>query len=270
VGGEKIKLLLVEDNPNDVDAIREALRQATHIELVCATRLAAGLERLAQGDIQVVLVDLGLLDAQGTDGFKRVRDAASAVPVIVLTAGKDEQAPLEALKSGAQDYLVKGKLDCDALTRAVRYSLERHLLLAQLAATGAKSGQEPAALKAVPLRPLKAPGFLSPALRAASETLSLEEYAPESFDAFVREYGELLELALGERKQGSAHDAKRVCRLAESFGNRNAGARDVVEVHRTALTLSAARAAAEDVRAYTEEGRLLVLELMGHLVSYYR
>ena len=90
-----------------------------------ADRLSRGLEHLKDGGVDVVLLDLGLPDGQGFDAFKKVQAHAPAVPVVVLTGFDDETLAVEAIRHGAQDYLVKGDVDSKVLYRAVRYSVER-------------------------------------------------------------------------------------------------------------------------------------------------
>lgn len=123
-----LKILLIEDNPGDVRLIREMLAEAKNgpFDLECADRLSTGLERLAEGDINVVLLDLGLPDCQGLDTLSKVLTEPPGVPVIVvLTALDDEQLAVKAVREGAQDYLVKGQVDGNLLVRAMHYAIER-------------------------------------------------------------------------------------------------------------------------------------------------
>ncbi len=124
---DKPVVLLVEDNPGDARLIWEMLAEAkgTRFDLQYASRLSAGLERLAAGGIDVVLLDLSLPDSQGLDTFARVQAQAPQVPVIVLTGLDDETLAIKAVREGAQDYLVKGQVDSHLLARAIRYALER-------------------------------------------------------------------------------------------------------------------------------------------------
>jgi signal transduction histidine kinase len=122
-----MKILLIEDNPGDARLIREMLaevRSGTFV-LECADRLSTGLERLAAGGIDVVLLDLSLPDGQGLDTFVRAHAQASGVPIVVLTGLDDEALAVQAVQKGAQDYLVKGHADGYSLTRAIRYAIER-------------------------------------------------------------------------------------------------------------------------------------------------
>jgi diguanylate cyclase (GGDEF)-like protein len=138
---QPIRVLIVEDNPGDARLIREHLSGARvtgtlapAFQLVLADRLAAGLARLAEGGIDAVLLDLSLPDSQGLDTFVKAQAQAPDVPMVVLTGLDDEAVALQAMQAGAQDYLVKGQIDRDLLSRAVRYAVERHRLQADLRA----------------------------------------------------------------------------------------------------------------------------------------
>ena len=127
-------VLLIEDNPGDARLIQEMLVEVegTSFDVVCADRLSAGLERLDKGGIDAVLLDLSLPDSQGIETFTRMHEHAQDVPILVLTGLDDEGFALETVKKGAQDYLVKGKVNSDALVRVIRYALERHRLLSEV------------------------------------------------------------------------------------------------------------------------------------------
>ncbi|HYC36707.1 MAG TPA: EAL domain-containing protein [Usitatibacter sp.] len=121
------QVLLIEDNPGDARLIREMLAEdpATPFRLRCVDRLARGLEALALKDTGLVLLDLSLPDSHGLDTFSKVYAHSPKVPIIVLSGNDDQQLALYAVKSGAQDYLVKGKIDRELLLRAMQYSIER-------------------------------------------------------------------------------------------------------------------------------------------------
>jgi PAS domain S-box-containing protein len=88
-------------------------------------RLSKGIDRLAKGNIDVVLLDLGLPDSQGLNTFEKINAVAKKVPVLILTAYADDALALEAVRKGAQDYLFKGKLDGALLVKAITYAIER-------------------------------------------------------------------------------------------------------------------------------------------------
>jgi PAS domain S-box-containing protein len=91
-------------------------------------RLSKGLARLAASGIDAVLLDLGLPDSQGLNSFEKIHTAAKKVPILILTAFNDDATALEAVRRGAQDYLIKGKFDPTSLVRAITYAIERKKL----------------------------------------------------------------------------------------------------------------------------------------------
>ena len=126
----KFAILLIEDNPADVRLIREQLAEAGHacFELRVAGSLSTGLTELAKAKPDIVLLDLGLPDSQGLDTLLHVRARLPDVPIVVLTGLDDDGLSLEAVKAGAQDYLVKGWQNGRQLTRTLRNSIQRHRL----------------------------------------------------------------------------------------------------------------------------------------------
>jgi len=128
VNDKAIKVLLIEDNPGDTRLIREMLKEAgaAQLELVCTDRLSTGLERLAEGGIDVILLDLELPGSQGLDTLGKVLAEPPEAPVIVVLTGLDDEAlAIQAVREGAQDYLVKGQVDGNLLVRAMHYAIER-------------------------------------------------------------------------------------------------------------------------------------------------
>ena len=136
MNGDTMRVLLIEDNPGDARLVRASLTEAhaLHFSVVHAPTLAAGLAELASGSADVVLLDLSLPDAEGLDSISRVRAPAPRVPILVLTGLEDEQLGLQAVRAGAQDYLVKG-LDAGSLARSIAHAVERQRMLLELEAT---------------------------------------------------------------------------------------------------------------------------------------
>jgi PAS domain S-box-containing protein len=124
---DHLTALLIEDNPGDARLIREMLREAAggRSRLEVCDRLAAGLERLGRGDVDVVLLDLSLPDAHGFDTFARAYAQAPDVPIVVLTGADDDALAVRAVQEGAQDYLPKGAVNAHGLWRSMRYAVER-------------------------------------------------------------------------------------------------------------------------------------------------
>jgi PAS domain S-box-containing protein len=124
------RVLLVEDNPADARLLREMFNeQGAHAtEMTQVGTMGEAETRLAQGAIDIILLDLGLPDVQGLLAVRRARTAAPHVPLVVLTGLDDESLATQALQEGAQDYLVKGQIETRGLLRALRYAIERKIM----------------------------------------------------------------------------------------------------------------------------------------------
>lgn len=131
---EIIRLLSVEDNPGDARLLRAYLADAgaTQFEFMGVERLADALERVANEPLDIILLDLSLPDGHGLDNVRRLRAVAAHIPIVVLTGNDDESLAVEALQTGAQDYLVKSDLDGKLLVRSIRYAMERTQVLEEL------------------------------------------------------------------------------------------------------------------------------------------
>ena len=124
---EGIRVLLIEDNPADARLLGELLREtgAGRVKMEHVEELGAAVEFLYREQFDVILLDLSLPDGQGLETIARVHSHAPKVPIVVLTGLDDEAIAVRALRSGAQDYLVKGRVDGDLLLRSIRYASER-------------------------------------------------------------------------------------------------------------------------------------------------
>jgi diguanylate cyclase (GGDEF)-like protein/PAS domain S-box-containing protein len=120
-------LLLVEDNPGDARLLREMLIEngSNQTELTHVEYMREAEKYLAEHVVDIILLDLGLPDANGLQAIRRAHAAAPRVPLVVLTGLDDESLAAQALKEGAQDYLIKGKIETRGLLRSLRYAIER-------------------------------------------------------------------------------------------------------------------------------------------------
>lgn len=124
------RLLLVEDNPGDARLLREMLNEqgsqtteVTHVE--CMSEVE---EHLAEHAVDLIVLDLGLPDAQGLGAVRRAQAAAPHIPLVVLTGLDDESLAAQALHQGAQDYLIKGTIEARGLLQALRYAVQRKIM----------------------------------------------------------------------------------------------------------------------------------------------
>ena len=127
-------ILLIQDDPADATAVREALLNSSDgsFKVEWVRRCSEGLERLATGRqsngtdrIAAVLVDLFLPDSHGIETFDRLFRAAPQIPILVLSASQDEDIAKLAVQHGAQDYLLKARLDSYLLPKAIGSMVER-------------------------------------------------------------------------------------------------------------------------------------------------
>ncbi|MCA1597532.1 MAG: hybrid sensor histidine kinase/response regulator, partial [Chloroflexi bacterium] len=132
-----ITILLVEDNPADARLVQLLLAdaRALHYTLVHVDRLATAVETLTSGcPVDAILLDLGLPDGQGLTTVTRLRGVAPRVPIVIMSGNDDEAVAVAGVRDGAQDYLVKGRVEADGLARALRYAIERQEAETRLAA----------------------------------------------------------------------------------------------------------------------------------------
>jgi signal transduction histidine kinase len=124
-----VQVLLIEDNPGDARLLQDMLKESGSLkfEVTQCSTLADASNHLAtaMADIVLVLVDLGLPDANGLDAVRKVHTLAGRIALIVLTGLDDETIATQALTEGAQDYLIKGKIGTHGLLRAIRHAIER-------------------------------------------------------------------------------------------------------------------------------------------------
>lgn len=132
-----IEVLLVEDNPGDALLVEERLREVrlARFRLTQAAQLSIATDKLRSADFDVILLDLGLPDSHGLDTLAAIREVAAETPIVVLTGYEDERTAVDAMRAGAQDYLVKGPIDAKLLSRSIIYAIERHRVAAQLEAS---------------------------------------------------------------------------------------------------------------------------------------
>ncbi len=197
-GHDNVRILLVEDDPDDVWVMRNLLGdrwdgpfELSHVEL-----LSAGLERVRDTAFDVVLLDLSLPDSQGLETFFTMHAHAADVPIVVLSGYDDESTAVKAVQAGAQDYLVKGQVDDNLLVRSIRYAIERtRLHLAEAALRDAS--EEFRAAKEIqqrlfPSEPPRLPGFdIAGALYPAKAT------AGDYFD-YIPMLGNCLGVVVGD------------------------------------------------------------------------
>lgn len=124
-----LRILIIEDNPGDIIIIREILKASgARFILSNATSLRESVDLLVSNPYDVIILDLGLPDSMGLKTLREFLNFEVIPPVIVMTGLDDEETALASLREGAQDYLVKNRLDSENILRSIKYSIERKKL----------------------------------------------------------------------------------------------------------------------------------------------
>ena len=128
-------LLLVEDNPGDARLLREMLNEqgSNYAQLMHVESMGAAEDYLLKHAVDIILLDLGLPDAQGLEVVRRAYASAPHIPLVVLTGLDDESLALQTLQEGAQDYLIKDQIETRGLMRALRHAVERKIMESEIA-----------------------------------------------------------------------------------------------------------------------------------------
>src|SRR5882757_96683 len=129
-----LSILIVEDNPSDLFLLEHMIKASglDLRQLYSTDRIREAYALLTAREIDVVLLDLTLPDSFGIHSFIYLKPVVQKIPVIILTGMSDTNIALEAIKEGAQDYLVKGELTEGLLAKAIQYSIERKRTLENL------------------------------------------------------------------------------------------------------------------------------------------
>jgi len=220
-----VRVLLVEDSRDDALAVEESLRNDSSLfrfHVTHATSLDETRQRLETGGYHVVLCDLGLPDTTGLDTLASVRGLVPGVPVLVVTGRDDEQLAIEAMRRGADDFLVKGRTDIYALGRIVGQSIERHRLRAAL--DRARRSERYLATHDTLTRLANRKVFIERLNQAIAATrqehermfallfIDLDRFKPVN-DLLGHSFGDRLLRVLGERLRGSIRQSDTAARL---------------------------------------------------------
>jgi len=175
-----LSLLLIEDDRADAVLVEELIADSVaDIRVAWAPSMAHAEGVLTRKRPDCVLLDLNLPDATGFDGIARIAEWDGTLPVVVLTGLNDEEFGVSAVASGAQDYLVKGRVEPEMLRRTLLYAIERkraELIAVDLQASDLRA-QENARLER---------GLLpSPLLLEGSEVGVVTRYRPSRTNALL-------------------------------------------------------------------------------------
>jgi DNA-binding response OmpR family regulator len=249
-----LRVLVVDAEGRVESQLMTALEGTSERERFALTRasgLKETLDKLAARDTDVVLLPVSPLD-EGLGPLVTIRAEAPSLPIVVLCAARDEPLAVKAVQLGAADYLVVERLYGTLAARSLRHAVEVARVRAVLArhraewpaSLGDGAGGRPAPLKAA---------------------------FPVRFAELARDYGEILDDDVEQILQRQSVPLEpRLQKLAAAAAELRAGPRDVVDLHATAMKQREAEHGPQRMKLYLAEGRLRLLELMGHLVTLYR
>jgi len=129
VSSQPLTVLIIEDSPDYAELVQHWLSGSADepgFTLHWSDSLAGGVQRLARGGVDVVLLDLNLPDSGGVETFLSLRAKAGEIPVVILSGADDEPQALRLIQEGADNYLVKSACERQLLTRALRYAVVKH------------------------------------------------------------------------------------------------------------------------------------------------
>ncbi|MEE8319260.1 MAG: diguanylate cyclase, partial [bacterium] len=129
-----LSILIIEDNPADIRLTGEMLSEVKEciIDYEVASTLSEGVTLMKNGGIDAVLLDLSLSDSEGLPTLKTLHQITPEIPLVILTEDQDESVTVEALREGAQDFLIKGTFNSEMLMRSIRHAIERQSIKDEL------------------------------------------------------------------------------------------------------------------------------------------
>ena len=265
------RILLIEDEPTTVKLIQRLLLKAPQCSLAegltfaltQAQDLQETAEKLAGEKFNLILLSLEISVPPGLNILVKTRELAAAIPIVVQTTSNDEKLVVRAFQLGADGYIQLNNIDSSLLVYQIRVAIERQQYILNL-----KHQQQEEEFRE--LEQLIKGGQTSITAKMFGSE-AIRQSIPDIFQELVQNYGDLLDLALEEQAYKVEHNlSERLRSLADKLGFLKASPRDVVDIHTTTLRKKNQDVTLAKAQAYVSEGRLMVLELMGYLVSFYR
>jgi len=130
-----LKILLIEDDREFADILMIRLRKETtpSLQITCFPTLKQALEALAETPWDLILLDLMLPDSSGIQTFATVRAQARHTPIVIMSGLDSDSLAIDAVRKGAEDYLVKGEINSRLLLRVLHHAIDRHRIKEKLA-----------------------------------------------------------------------------------------------------------------------------------------
>ncbi|WP_108668093.1 response regulator [Euzebya rosea] len=258
-----MKMLLVEDEADDAAFVTAQFPTFDVQHVRSVAKALVGLE-----GVDVVLLDLGLPDSEGFETLAQLLAQAPQIPVVVLTGNEDPAIGPQAIEAGAQDFVLKS--DIEGLPPRVEAAIVRQRHRNHAVARALSVSLEYAEIG----EPEIGDDILASATPITLEMLGdqrLKTALPEVYGLLVDRYVELLESTVEALAYADGRRPVPAMKtLGREFGILNAVPRDVIDVHISALHRLSDRVHPERLSALAEEGRMVLLEVVGYLALHYR
>jgi FixJ family two-component response regulator len=261
---EALPLVLIVDDDVAVGRLLQEVLTAQFNALAVSSPRKA-LDLVKERDVAVVVADQRMPEMSGLELLSEVRRLAPTAVGVLITAHADLQAAMQAINSAQVLGFITKPWDEDELLVVMQRAVDAHLTLDQLRRATARRERE------LTLFEQLADSAPAPITAQRFGVLPLRDSLPREFDRLADTYSRILGMALEQRAfKVDRHVGQELNDLADRLGQLSAGPRDVVDLHVAALRDRLARATPEEASALSDEGRFLVLELMGDVVTYYR
>lgn len=264
-----LQILLVEDSEADVQIFQQMLSAppGTPCNLIHAYSLGDASKLIQKQPVDLILLDLNLPDSEGAETLQALRQILPKIPIILTTDIPHGTNEAQTVQYMAQDVLPKEILDKDRLLRSIRYAIAFHKLNQELEQERLQKKQQEE-FHAIWTKLLSNRANVT---GKYFESSLLEDSLPARFHDLTRQFLELFDQALAEQGYHIPRNlAHALADLAAQLANLHAGPRDVISLYQRALQQKLTGLPILKQEAYLNEGRILVLQLMGDLLSHYR
>jgi DNA-binding NtrC family response regulator len=253
-------VLIVDDDAAIGNVLEEALQPTFDAQAVTSPR--AALQLVRDNDIAIVLADQRMPEMSGLELLAEVRRIKPTAVGVLITAHADLDSMTRAINTVRVLGFIAKPWDHDELMAIMQRALDAHLALRQLSRRPELELNALQSLAGAAPTPITAQRF---------GVLPIREGLPREFERLAQAYAQILGDALHQRNFKVDHNTSQALNeLADELGSLSAGPRDVIDLHVRALRDLLGGVGREEGSALVEEGRLVVLELMGHVVTYYR
>ncbi|MGK7943107.1 MAG: response regulator [Microcystaceae cyanobacterium] len=242
------------------------MNQELRFCLTQATTLTQGVEQLNKERFDLILIELRLEQESDLEPLLHIRETFPHIPIILLVENEAEMMIIRAFQGGADSCLSTKNIDSRLLIHEIRLVLERQNYRLRIEQQQQEKRQQQE------FEDLEHLGGVSASITARLYgVVPLRENSPELFAQMCQDYGKLLDLALEQRAYRVEYEISGQLReLADKLGFLKASPKDIIDLHTNTIKGKTKDVTLAKSQAYIFEGRIMVLELMGYLTSFYR